>query len=148
MGILFVGKGVILLNDSGEEYKDAVEMAEMIPSMTINTMAAKTKLQFNLENKAEKDLINAGLKVIRKKLENDIFYNFFNGEFITGKDGAIHYITNGGEATFQDKFQVFITEEYPIVNSVVFSHIDIARKSLQDKGGVGCRLKGSKSKKF
>ncbi|MEM9150544.1 MAG: hypothetical protein AAGB19_08830, partial [Cyanobacteria bacterium P01_F01_bin.3] len=96
MGLLFLGNGIIVLNDSSAALKDAIEIAELTPCTTTEQKAAKLKLRHSLEEDASKDLQLAGLKVIRKTLENDVFYNFFNGEFVEGDDSLTYYITNGG----------------------------------------------------
>ncbi|MEM9907827.1 MAG: hypothetical protein AAF921_22685, partial [Cyanobacteria bacterium P01_D01_bin.44] len=95
MGLLFLGNGVVVVNDSREALKDATEIAEAVPCMTTETMAAKLQLQCGLETDAAQDLEAGGITVIREKLENGVSYNFFNGEFVVGQDGFDYYITNG-----------------------------------------------------
>ncbi|MEM9485396.1 MAG: hypothetical protein AAGA83_17115, partial [Cyanobacteria bacterium P01_F01_bin.116] len=92
-----------------------------------------------------KDLQLAGLKVIRKTLENDVFYNFFNGEFVEGDDSLTYYITNGGLKEQEERFEALMTQEWNVVKKVFFSPQKAAQKSLQDRGGVGCRIKGSRT---
>ncbi|MDJ0579190.1 hypothetical protein [Crocosphaera sp.] len=142
MGMLFIGNGVVIVNDSRESLKDAMEMAEIAPCLTTEKMAAKLKLQCQLEKEATKDLETAGLEVRRDKLENNLLYNFFNGEFVEGKDGFNYYITNGGPQEQEEKFQTLMVEEWKVVKKVIFSPKDAAHKSLQERGGVGCRIKG------
>jgi|GEM_PF-5047114 len=144
MGMLFIGNGVVILNDSSEELKDAIEMAEMVPCLTTQKMAAKLKLQFGLEEVAAKDLQAAGMEVIRKKLEKEMIYNFFNGEFVEGKDGLNYYITNGGPQEKEEEFEALMVREWKVVKKVIFSGIATAQQSLKERGGVGCRIKGSR----
>lgn len=143
MGMLFIGNGVVIVNDSSEALKDVIEMAEMVPCLTTEKMAAKLKLQYELEEEAAKDLEAAGIEVKREKLENDVLYNFFNGEFVEGKDGFNYYITNGGPKEQEEKFEALMLREWKVVKKVIFSPKDAAQKSLQERGGVGCRIKGS-----
>ena len=143
MGMLFIGNGVIIVNDSTEALKDSIEMAEMVPCETTEKMATKLKLQYALEEEAVQDLKEAGFEVIREKLESDTIYNFFNGEFVEGKDGFNYYITNGGPQEKAEQFEALMVSELKIVKKVFFSPQDAANKSLQELGGVGCRLKGT-----
>ena len=143
MGMLFIGNGVVIVNDSSKALKDAVEMAELVPCMTTETMAAKLTLQYELETSAVSDLKAAGLTVIRETLENGVFYNFFNGEFATGVDGLNYYITNGGPHEQEERFKTLMADEWNVVENVFFSPQSAAHKSLQEKGGIGCRLKGA-----
>ena len=143
MGILFLGNGGVVVNDSGEALKGATEMAEMVPCMTTEKMAAKLKLQYELESEAAKDLDTAGMEVKREKLENDTIYNFFNGEFVDGKDGFNYYITNGGPKEQEERFESLMVKEWNVVKKVIFSPENAAKRSLQERGGVGCRIKGS-----
>ena len=143
MGMLFIGHGVVIVNDSSEVLKDALEMAEMAPCLTTEKMAARLQLQYQLEEEAAKDLEGAGIEVRREKLENNVLYNFFNGEFVEGKDGFNYYITNGGPQEQEQKFQILMVEQWKVVKKVIFSPQDAAHKSLQEKGGVGCRIKGT-----
>ena len=92
---------------------------------------------------AANDLAAAGLDVRRERLENDAFYNFFNGEFVEGQDGENYYITNGGPRAEEERFETLMTANWNSVKKVFFSPVDAAQKSLQERGGVGCRLKGS-----
>ncbi|MDJ0508758.1 MAG: hypothetical protein QNJ64_05840 [Crocosphaera sp.] len=144
MGMLFIGNGVVIVNESKEILKDALEIAEIAPCLTTEKMAAKLKLQYELEEQAVKDLEAAGLEVRRETLANNVFYNFFNGEFVEGKDGFNYYITNGGPQEQEEKFKALMVEQWKVVKKVIFSPKDAAHKSLQEKGGVGCRLKGLK----
>ncbi|MEO0432239.1 MAG: hypothetical protein AAF151_11150, partial [Cyanobacteria bacterium J06656_5] len=143
MGLLFIGHGVVVVNNSSEALKDATEMAEMVPCLTTEKMAAKLKLRCSLEDDAANDLADAGLDVRRERLENDAFYNFFNGEFVEGQDGENYYITNGGPRAEEERFETLMTANWSSVKKVFFSPVDAAQKSLQERGGVGCRLKGS-----
>jgi hypothetical protein len=143
MGMLFIGNGVVIVNDSTQALKDAVEMAEMVPCLTTEKMAAKLKLQYELEVAAAKDLEATGMEVIRRKLEDGTSYNFFNGEFVEGKDGLNYYITNGGPKDKEEKFEALMVRELKVVKKVIFSPKEAAQKSLQERGGVGCRIKGA-----
>lgn len=142
LALLFIGHGVVVLNDSTVALKDALEMAEAVPCLTTKTAAAKLTLQHALEEEAAIDLRAAGVKVIRQKLEDNVTFNFFNGEFVTGKDGLNYYITNGGPPEQEERFTALMVNEWGIVTEVIFSPISAAQKSLQELGGVGCRLKG------
>lgn len=142
LGLLFIGKGVVVLNDSRVALQDAIEMAETIPCLTTKATAAKLRLQHELEEDAARDLQAAGINVIREKLEESATFNFFNGEFVTGKNGLNYYITNGGPPEQEQRFKALMVEEWQIVADVIFSPIAAAQKSLQELGGVGCRLKG------
>ncbi|MDJ0616907.1 MAG: hypothetical protein QNJ63_09205 [Calothrix sp. MO_192.B10] len=145
MGMLFIGNGVVIVNDSSEALQDAIEMAQMVPCLTTEKMAAKLKLQSELESEAAKDLEAAGIEVKREKLESDVLYNFFNGEFVEGKDGFNYYITNGGPKEQEERFEALMVREWKVVKKVIFSPQGAAQKSLQERGGVGCRIKGSHS---
>ena len=145
MGMLFIGNGVVIVNNSRESWKDAVEMGEIAPCLTTEKMAAKLKLQYQLEEEATKDLEAAGIEVKREKLENNLLYNFFNGEFVEGKDGFNYYITNGGPREQEEKFETLMVKQWKVVNQVIFSPKDAAHKSLQERGGVGCRIKGTQT---
>lgn len=142
LAILFIGHGVVVLNNSSIACKDAIEMAEAVPCLTTKTAAAKLTLQLALEEEAARDLQAAGIKVIRKKLEDSVTFNFFNGEFVTGKNGLNYYITNGGPLEQEEQFAALMVKEWKIVTDVIFSPIAAAQKSLQELGGVGCRIKG------
>ncbi len=144
MGLLFVGDGRVIVNDSSAALKDATEMVELVPSLTTQTMATKLELQCSLENDAVKDLQSADLDVRREKLENGPFYNFFNGEFVEGVDGDNYYITNGGPPEQDERLKSLLVEELGVVKKIFFSPQSVAQKSLQEQGGVGCRLKGSR----
>ena len=142
LAILFIGHGVVVLNDSSIACKDALEMAEAVPCLTTTTAAAKLRLQHELEEEAASDLQAAGIKIIRQKLEDNVAFNFFNGEFVTGKDGLNYYITNGAPPEQENRFAALMVKEWGIVSEVMFSPIAAAQKSLQELGGVGCRMKG------
>ncbi|HAC65548.1 MAG TPA: hypothetical protein DCF68_18955 [Cyanothece sp. UBA12306] len=143
MGMLFIGNGVVIVNDSSAMLKDAIEMAEIVPCLTTQKMAAKLKLQYQLEEEATKDLKAAGIEVRREKLEQDVLYNFFNGEFVEGKDGFNYYITNGGPQEHEERFKTLMVKEWKVVKKVIFSPKEATHKSLQERGGVGCRIKGT-----
>jgi hypothetical protein len=142
LAILFIGHGVVVLNDSSIACKDALEMAEAVPCLTTKTAAAKLTLQHELEEEAASDLQAAGIKIIRQKLEDNVAFNFFNGEFVTGKDGLNYYLTNGGPPEQEKRFAALMVKEWGIVTKVIFSPIAASQKSLQELGGVGCRMKG------
>ena len=74
-----------------------------------------------------------------------MYLSFFNGEFVTGTDGLIYYITNGGLRAQEERFETLMVKEWGVVKKVFFSPQNIAQKSLQDRGGVGCRLKGAQA---
>ena len=142
LGLLFLGNGVVVLNDSHAALEDAIEMAEAVPCLTTKTTAAKLTLQHELEEDAARDLQSAGITVIRKKLEDNVTFNFFNGEFVTGKNGLNYYITNGAMPEEEQRFKALMVDEWNIVADVLFSPIAAAQRSLQELGGVGCRAKG------
>lgn len=142
MGMLFLGNGVVVVNDSQAALKDAKEMAELVPCLTTETLAAKLGLQYELEESAVLDLKQAGLDVIRETLKDDtLHYNFFNGEFVVGQDGFNYYITNGGPKEQQIAFETLMVNEWMLVKQVFFSPQAVAQISLQERGGVGCRIK-------
>ncbi|MGK7891750.1 MAG: hypothetical protein AB4042_20680 [Leptolyngbyaceae cyanobacterium] len=143
MGLLFLGNGVVVLNDSHKALNDAMEMATMVPCTTTITMAAKRKLQYELEETATADLESAGIEVIRQPLANDLIYNFCNGEFVEGKDGDPYYITNGGPKIEEETFERLMVQDWQVVKKVIFSPANLAHKSFQERGGIGCRVKGS-----
>ena len=145
MGLLFLCDGVVVLNDSYQALQDALEMAELAPCQTTEDLAVKLTLQSKLETIAAQDLAAAGLTVIRQSLERNMMYNFFNGEFVDGQDGQPYYITNGGPQVQQDAFTELMINTWQVVKAVFFSPQEAAQKSFQDRGGVGCRLKGSPS---
>lgn len=83
----------------------------------------------------------AGKQTADKKWE----YNFFNGEYVKGKDNELYYITNGttnDEA--QEKFKAFMLKETG-VKDVIFSPSINSNLLNETKGGAGCRFKGAKS---
>ena len=143
MGLLFIGDGVVILNDSQAALENAKEMAELAPCTTTESMAEKMQLQCALETTAAQDLQAAGLTVIRHNLESSGMYNFFNGEFVTGRDRHAYYLTNGGPPDQQDAFLDLMVNKLKVVKDVFFSPSKAAYKSLQEKGGIGCRIKGS-----
>jgi len=69
-------------------------------------------------------------------------YNFFNGEYILGKDGKLYYITN--DCCLQkakDNFSTFMKEQVK-VQDVIF-HPDYCIKTFNlEQGGFGCAHKG------
>lgn len=142
LALLFIGQGVVVLNDSSAALADAVEMAELVPCMTTETAAARLGLQHALEEAAAKDLQSAGLSVIRQALADNVMFNFFNGEFVTGKDGLNYYLTNGAPPAQEERFSQLMVEEWQVVSEVIFTPREAAQKSLQQLGGVGCRAKG------
>ena len=144
MGLLFIGQGVVIVNDSNKARNDAMEMADMVPCLTTKQMAAKLQLQCSLEEDAVNDLKAAGLEVRRDNLESDVLYNFFNGEFVEGHDGAMYYLTNGGPQEHEERFESLMVDQWQVVKKVFFSPRNAAQKSLQERGGVGCRVKGAR----
>jgi len=142
LALLFIGQGVVVLNDNSVALQNAIEMAEAVPCLTTKTAAAKLGLQHELEAEAARDLQAAGIKVIRQKLEDNVTFNFFNGEFVTGKDGLNYYITNGGPPDQEKRFSTLMMKQWRVVTDVIFTPITAAQQSLQELGGVGCRIKG------
>jgi hypothetical protein len=121
MGMLFVGKGVVIVNDSTEEW----EAAKRNESTSFNPAAKKITAQLGLRTQLEalavKDLQEGGMKVVRQKLESGTSYNFFKGEFVTGKDGETYYLTNGGPSDQQEKFRLLMIKEWGVVKDVSFT---------------------------
>lgn len=142
LALLFLGQGVVVLNDCSTAYHDAQEIAEAVPCLTTTTAAAKLTLQYQLEAAAARDLQAAGLTVLRHPLADGVAFNFFNGEFVTGKDGLNYYITNGASPEEEARFYTLMVQEWKVVADVIFSPIEATRSSLQELGGIGCRLKG------
>jgi len=129
MGMLFVGGGVVIVNDS---------KADLLVQKGAASPILSTKIA--LEDEAAKDLEGAGLKVIRKSFSS-ASHNFFNGEFVLGNDGGIYYLTNGGGgAAKQSEFKEFLRGCG--VKDVFFTPADVAASTLAEQGGVGCRAKG------
>lgn len=127
MGILFVGHGAVIVNDSSAALNEQ-EKAKPI----IQTIIA-------LENEAVKDLKEARLTVVRQHLSG-LSHNFFNGEFVQGKDERFYYLTNGGTKEQQDEFKNFLSGHG--VADVFFTPAEVAKSTLAEQGGVGCRAKG------
>lgn len=71
-------------------------------------------------------------------------YNFFNGEFVYGKDDhKLYYVTNG---TFcenaKQKFEERLKAYVPELERVIFCQAMTATVLNEMHGGVGCRFKG------
>ena len=143
MGMLFLGNGKVVVNDSEENYKNAREIAQLVPSDAAEKMANLLELQYKLEAIAAQDLEAVGLEVKRQNLANGVYYNFCNGEFVTGKDGKSYYITNGAAEIAEAQFRELMVKEWQAVNDVIFAPRELTHKSLQEKGGLGCRIKGA-----
>lgn len=71
-------------------------------------------------------------------------YNFFNGEFVYGKnDHKLYYVTNGtfcGSA--KQKFEERLKAYVPKLERVIFCQAMTAAVLNETHGGVGCRFKG------
>ncbi|MEV6714743.1 hypothetical protein AB0M48_22230 [Lentzea sp. NPDC051208] len=144
MGLLFVGKGVVLLNDSGAQLAEAETRLATYPNDATRRHAAKLRLQCGLETLAARDLAAGGLTVHRHKLESDSLYNFFNGEFVADAGDQIHYLTNGTDnAAALKTFASLLVDELKIAVAVHTSPAGSAAHSLESQGGVGCRIKGA-----
>ena len=143
MGMLFIGHGIVIVNDSREQLREAVDRLKEMDFPATRKTAAKLQLTVNLENQAARDLMASGIKVIRRKLERGSYHNFFNGEFVLGHDGKTYYLTNGGPEEEQAKFKSLMVEELKVVADVLFTPKAVAQASLREQGGVGCRIKGS-----
>ena len=143
MGILFLGKGFVIVNDCTEALQNAKEMAELAPCTTTETMAALLELQYHLENQAAEDLQTAGLTIRRETLSNGVFFNFCNGEFVKSKDRKNYYVTNGAAPDQEERFRQLMVNEWQVVENVIFSPREFTHKSLQERGGIGCRIKGA-----
>lgn len=143
MGMLFLGHGTVVVNDSEENAKNAREIAQLVPSNAAETMANLLELQAKLEAIAVQDLEAAGLEVKRQNLANGVYYNFCNGEFVTGQNGESYYITNGAAALAESQFRELMVKTWQVVDEVIFAPRELTHKSLQEKGGLGCRIKGA-----
>lgn len=143
MGLLVVGMGKVLLNDSSEEYKKAKSTYEKMKFPATKKLLDQAELIYHLENMAEKDLTSAGFLVTRKKLESGSSHNFFNGEFVSSKGGKKYYITNGGPKEEKEEFWRLMVRELKVVEDVRFAPSNITFESLRQQGGVGCRIKGA-----
>jgi hypothetical protein len=149
MGLLFVGKGRVVVNDSEKNLKAAqVEAGKMPHDPSLAKLVAKLELQCRLEDQAESDLIKADMIVRREKLEDEVNYNFFNGEFVMAENGQIYYLTNGTtQEMTENAFRDLLVKELGVVTGVLFSPAGAAQESLREQGGVGCRIKGAPAKK-
>ncbi|MFD4636416.1 hypothetical protein ACFWN2_03810 [Lentzea sp. NPDC058436] len=144
MGLLFVGKGVVLLNDSGAQLGAAETRLTNFPNDASRRHAAKLRLQCGLEALAARDLAAAGLTVHRHKLESGSVYNFFNGEFVADENDQVHYLTNGTSTEAAMKsFVGLLVDELKVAVAVHTSPAGAAEHSLESQGGVGCRIKGA-----
>ena len=88
---------------------------------------------------AEQDLINTVFTVEHHKFEDWNNSNFFNGEFVTGRDGKKYYLTNGAPKEQKTIFSNFMKSS---VEKVYFAAQEISRQGLKEQGGIGCRAKG------
>lgn len=71
-------------------------------------------------------------------------YNFFNGEYVYGKDKKLYYITNGTiNFKSEQRFREFMKKEAK-VEDVIFSRSMNSELLNSTKGGLGCRFKGAK----
>jgi len=139
MGLLFLGSGQVLVNDSTQALADARAARQPDRQLT-----ALLTLRCGLEHLAQQDLAVAGLNVERRKLENGTDFNFFNGEFVTDGNGHVHYLTNGPKLKEDaGRFRDLLVNEKHVVTEVHFSPATAAMPSLKGKGGVGCRIKGA-----
>ncbi|MEM1368296.1 MAG: hypothetical protein AAGG02_09810 [Cyanobacteria bacterium P01_H01_bin.15] len=143
MGLLFLGQGRVVVNDSTVALLNAKEMAELAPCTTTETMASLLQIQHTLEAIAVVDLEAAGLQVMRENLANGVYCNFCNGEFIASKTGQNYYITNGTVPETETHFRKLMVQTWQVVDDVIFSPRELTHKSLQERGGVGCRIKGT-----
>lgn len=144
MGLLFVGDGVVLLNDSRAQLEEAETRLTTFPNDASRRHAAKLRLQCGLEALAAQDLAAGGLTVHRHKLESGSVYNFFNGEFVADESDRVHYLTNGtGTETAVKAFVALLVDELKVAVAVHTSPVGAAGHSLESQGGVGCRIKGA-----
>jgi len=143
MGLMSIGNGVVIVNDSSEKLK-----LEQAKDNSNPKAIEKLTLICKLENQASEDLLASGIKVLRLNLEHhddgdsESRYNFFNGEYVQGSDGKRHYITNGAAPELEARFYRFMVEEVKVVDEVHFAPREISIQSLKDEGGIGCRVKG------
>jgi len=96
--------------------------------------------------------METGQQEKEKKKVADTFwnYNFYNGEFVKGKDKKLYYVTNGisGEQKdvnvqeVQDRFQQQLKVYVPALEKVIFSSTMTEAILNHLHGGVGCRFKG------
>lgn len=144
MGMLFVGDGVVIVNDSRSLVKAVTETTSAATSSEARALPEVSQMEAvcRLEDAATKQLTEAGLIVRREFLAGDGF-NFLNGEFVQTPDGTRHYLTNGSKNDERvANFRRLMVEEMKVVSEVWFSPAVAAVNSLKDKGGVGCRMKG------
>ncbi len=100
----------------------------------------------HLINQTIKDLQSFGFTIVQDdgKAIGPTF-NFLNGEFVKSKDQKIYYLTNEPDISNKDSeqtkgsFKEFFKSKFPTIQDVLFVPNAL---SLQDKGGLGCRVKG------
>lgn len=143
MGLLVVGMGKVIVNDLSAEYEAAKTRHEQMNVTATGNLLKDAELKRDLTDQAALDLTTAGFTVIRKRLESGESFNFFNGEFVTGKDGKKYYITNGADEDKQSEFRHYLVNELKVVDEVRFAPKGISQQSLSQQGGVGCRIKGA-----
>jgi hypothetical protein len=146
MGLLFVGNGVVVVNDSGKKLSVEQENLAKYGAQSNRKFVARLTLQCGLENLAAQDLSNAGMNVLRHKLESDENCNCFNGEFVADSKGDVHYLTNGagkGNQAITELVTQLLVNELKVAVDVHFSPASAAEESLSSQGGVGCRIKGA-----
>lgn len=79
-------------------------------------------------------------------------YNFYNGEFVYGKDNKLYYVTNGitpgsnmsvnDIQGIQEAFENFLKQYVPTVQKVIYCKKMTVALLNHTHGGVGCRFKG------
>ena len=107
----------------------------------------------NLEELTIKDLQNfnnprLNVKVdyeglaANQKSDKSWEYNFFNGEYVYGKNNKLYYITNGTiNLEAENKFREYMKKETK-VEDVIFSRNINTELLNKYNGGLGCRFKG------
>lgn len=73
-------------------------------------------------------------------------YNFFNGEYVIGKDEKLYYVTNGTvNEKAEETFRAFLKKNVSKLEDVIFSKKINSNLLNESNGGLGCRFKGAKS---
>ncbi|MBW4719445.1 hypothetical protein [Saccharothrix obliqua] len=139
MGLLFAGRGRVVVNDSKPELARARERASAPDSRWL----AALELRCRLEDQAADDLRAGHMVVHRARFEKAASHNFFNGLFVTGRGGTRCYITNGtGDAGARAAFEAFLVDELHAVDEVVYTSPEAAGAALGRGGGISCLVKG------
>jgi hypothetical protein len=145
MGILFVGNGVVFVNDSAAKFGETAFHRRGEPTGPPKGQLRAKDLAKRLEDQAADDVAAAHLNVVRGKFQDGGIFNFLNGEFVRTKDGKDVYLTNGGPKQLQEWFTETLLGFRKDLAGVIYTPIEIGQATLRDKGGLGCRAKGTSS---